>query len=131
MYSISQSDFEKLVGEAIDAIPPKFGENLQNVAFIVEDEPSPEQRVKLKLSPYQSLYGLYEGVPLVKRNGNSNFLLPDKITIFKLPMEHASDSVEELSAIIHKTVWHEVAHYYGLDHDKINELESKKPQNSH
>lgn len=129
MYSIDQESFEKLVTEAIDAIPPKFGENLKNVAFVVEDEPSPQQRVKLKLLPFQSLYGLYEGIPLVQRTNNYSLVLPDKITLFKLPLEQSSNSHQELTDQINKTVWHEVAHYYGLGHDKIKELESN--QHSH
>lgn len=127
MYSISPESFEQLVAEAIDAIPPKFGENLKNVAFVVEDEPTPEQRKKLQLMPHQSLYGLYEGIPLIRRGSNYTMVLPDKITLFKLPMEHASNSHEELAAQVHKTVWHEVAHYYGLDHTKIHELETNQP----
>jgi predicted Zn-dependent protease with MMP-like domain len=101
---------------------------LQNVAFIVEDFPSPEQRQKLNLYPNETLFGLYEGTPLPARNGTLK-LLPDKITIFKMPLMAASRSLEELRRNIGHTVWHEVAHYYGLDHKRIHQLDSKRYNN--
>lgn len=125
MHTVSQAEFEKLVAKAIDAIPPEYAENIKNLAFVVEDEPTPEQRTKLKLNPHETLYGLYEGVPLTRRNSGYNLVLPDKITIFKQPMEMSVDSLEELEAKIKHTVWHEVAHYYGLDHRRIHELEDQ------
>ena len=124
MYRVSQEQFEKLVTNAIDDIPPHYAEHIKNLAFVVEDEPSPEQRQKLHLHGNQTLFGLYEGVPLTKR-GTYNLALPDKITIFKRPMEMMTNSLEQLTAQIRNTIWHEVAHYYGLDHDRINELENR------
>lgn len=121
---LSYEQFEKYLAEAIDAIPAPYNERLQNVAFILEDEPSPEQRRRLNLYPNETLFGLYEGVPLPARNGAAK-LLPDKITIFKNPLLAASRSRDELRRNIGHTVWHEVAHYYGLDHAKIHELDSK------
>jgi predicted Zn-dependent protease with MMP-like domain len=124
MINISNEEFEKLVSEGIDAIPPLYQKYLQNVAFIVEDEPTPEQRVQLHLYPNETLFGLYEGVPLTRRNGGVK-LLPDKITIFKNPMLMACTNEAELKELIKHTVWHEVAHYYGLNHKRIHELEQK------
>lgn len=124
---ITNDDFEKIVGEAIDAIPKKYGERLNNVAFVTEDVPTPEQRQKLQLHEGQSLFGLYEGVPLTKRGAGYNLVLPDKITIFKRPMELHSNTLEELREEVRHTVWHEVAHYFGLDHDRIHALEGKGP----
>ena len=77
---VSDSDFEKYLGEAIDAIPKPYSDHIENVAFIMEDFPTPEQRVRLNLYPNETLFGLYEGVPLPARNGTLK-LLPDKITI--------------------------------------------------
>lgn len=116
--------FDEYLSEAIDAIPPPYNRHLQNVAFILEDDPTPEQRRRLNLYPNETLFGLYEGVPLPARNGTVK-LLPDKITIFKNPLLAASRSEQELRHNIGHTVWHEVAHYYGLDHAKIHELDSK------
>jgi predicted Zn-dependent protease with MMP-like domain len=125
MLQITDKEFEKLISDGIDAIPPLYQKYLQNVAFIVEDEPSQQQRIQLKLYPYETLFGLYEGVPLPQRGGSTK-LLPDKITIFKLPALHFSNSKEELKEHLRHTIWHEVAHYYGLDHDKIHQLENKR-----
>lgn len=116
--------FDEYLSAAIDAIPPPYNRHLQNVAFILEDDPTPEQRRRLNLYPNETLFGLYEGVPLPARNGTVK-LLPDKITIFKNPLLAASRSEQELRHNIGHTVWHEVAHYYGLDHAKIHELDSK------
>jgi len=123
MFTVTEQEFEQLVAEAIDAIPRKYFEKLDNVAFVVEDEPNSDQRIKLGLRSHQSLYGLYEGTPLTRRGANYSLVLPDKITIFKKPVETSSQSLEELREQIGHTVWHEVAHYYGLDHARIDELE--------
>jgi predicted Zn-dependent protease with MMP-like domain len=120
---MNDEEFEQLVGEAIDNVPEPYRSRLQNVAFIVEDEPSPEQRQKTGLHPYQTLFGLYEGVPLPQRGGTTK-LLPDKITVFKNPILTAFPSKEAARAQIFQTIWHEVAHYFGLDHKRIQELES-------
>lgn len=123
MYQIDEKAFEKIVGEAMDAIPPKYLKHLNNVAFVVEDEPNGEQRRKLGLRGTQSLYGLYEGIPLTSRGTNYSLVLPDKITIFKRPIEESSQNLAGLRDQVHRTVWHEVAHYYGLGHERISELE--------
>lgn len=125
MFTISDAAFEKIVTDTMDAIPEKYYRNIHNVAFVVEAQPNTDQRTKLKLSGNQSLYGLYEGVPLTRRASNYNMVLPDKITIFKLPIQLSANSLEELTERVQQTVWHEVAHYFGLDHDQIHELEQK------
>jgi predicted Zn-dependent protease with MMP-like domain len=124
MYHVEPEHFEKLVTEAIDAIPEKYAKHIKNLAFVIEGEPSLEQRQKLRLSHHQSLFGLYEGLPITKR-ANYNLALPDKITIFRHPIEWFSHDQESLTAQIKQTVWHEVAHYFGLDHGQIHELEKK------
>lgn len=121
---VSREEFEKYLQEAIEAIPPPYDSRLQNVAFILEDTPSQEQRVRLNLYPNETLFGLYEGVPLPARGGALK-LLPDKITLFLEPLLTASVNKEDLRDKIGHTVWHEVAHYYGLDHKRIHELDSK------
>lgn len=125
MRSVSQRQFESLMAEAIDAIPDKYFKKLDNVAFIVEDEPTAEQRRQLKLGD-GLLFGLYEGTPLPSRFGTTK-LLPDKITLFKKPLETVSRDLEDLRRRVHNTVWHEVAHYFGLDHRRIHQLEQTRP----
>ena len=124
MDKISDKQFEEIVAKAIDAIPPPYIDRLENVAFIVEDQPTEEQNRKLGLRCHDLLFGLYEGVPLPQRMGSSK-LLPDKITLFKKPLISISKDLGELSQNIKHTIWHEVAHYYGLGHKRIHELERK------
>jgi predicted Zn-dependent protease with MMP-like domain len=128
MLQINDREFEKLVSEAIDAIPPLYQQHLQNVAFLIENEPTQEQRMQLKLYPNETLFGLYEGVPLPGRGGMTK-LLPDKITIFKNPALAFAQTREELDKHLRHTIWHEVAHYYGLDHRRIHELERNNSDN--
>jgi len=125
---LPDNEFEKYLTQAIDSIPPPYDKHLQNVAFIVEDHPTEEQRRKLNLYPNETLFGLYEGVPLPQRGGTLK-LLPDKITIFKMPLLAVSRSPGDLKDKIGHTVWHEVAHYYGLDHKRIHELDGKRYNN--
>ena len=123
MFSISQREFERLVGESLDALPERYQKNLNNVVIVVEDLPSPEQRKKVNLSPNHSLFGLYEGIPLTRRGNNYSGVLPDKITIFKQPTEASVYDMDQLKEQIQHTVWHEVAHFYGLDHLDISQRE--------
>jgi predicted Zn-dependent protease with MMP-like domain len=124
MISISRDEFEDLVDRAVHTLPSTYVKQITNIAFIVEDYPSLEQRHKLMLRPYQSLYGLYEGVPLPERQGRTK-LIPDKITIFQKVIESSCNSMDDLYKLIGNTVWHEVAHYFGLDHEMIRNLENK------
>lgn len=123
MTSVSDQEFHEIVSNCIDAIPEKYQKHLGNVVFIVEDEPSSKQREALKLRPFETLFGLYEGVPLPSRGGGTA-VLPDKITVFKKPIESASRDLNQLMGIVKNTIWHEVAHFFGLDHLRIEELES-------
>lgn len=124
--TVSYSEFESMVGQAIDALPKKYASRLKNVAFVVEDEPTAEQRQKLHLHEGHLLFGLYEGIPQTARGNNYNLVLPDKITIFKLPIEAVSRNREELEEQIRYTVWHEVAHHFGLDHGQISRLDGTR-----
>ena len=123
MYSMDQEGFEKLVAAAIDHIPERYAKAMDNVAFVIEDYPAEEQRRKLHLHRGATLYGLYEGIPLTRRNAGYSMVLPDKITIFKGPIESVSTNLEQVADQVNRTVWHEVAHHFGLDHERIDELE--------
>jgi len=117
--------FANIISKAMDELPEEYISRLDNVAVTYEDEPTPEQRLKLKLRCDQTLFGLYEGIPLTKRGMGYNLVLPDKITIFKWPLMAASRDIHDLKKRTKHTLWHEIAHYYGLDHKRIHELESK------
>lgn len=122
---IDDAQFELLIGQAMDELPQEYIQRLNNVVITYADEPSHDQRVQLQLRCDQTLFGLYEGIPLTKRSGNYSLVLPDKITLFKYPMLHASSDIAALKAHVKHTLWHEIAHYYGLDHDRIHALERK------
>ncbi len=118
----SDDEFDKIISDALDTLPQEYVKRMTNVAIIYADEPTPEQREKLQLRGGQTLLGLYEGVPLPARGGVQPYL-PDKITIFKVPLTMQSQNIDELKENVRHTLWHEMAHYFGLDHKRIHELE--------
>jgi len=124
MLSISDEKFDSIISEAMDQMPEQYIQRLSNVLVTYEDQPSAQQREKLKLRCDQTLFGLYEGVPLTRRGANYNLVLPDKITIFKNPiLAYANGSEDRFRQQVKHTLWHEIAHYYGLDHDRIHAIE--------
>lgn len=119
---VSDEQFADMIAAAFERLPKVHRDAVKNVAILYADEPTPEQREQLQLRHNQTLFGLYEGTPLPRRQGQTSYM-PDKITLFKLPMLAAVDSLSQLREQIGHTLWHEVAHYFGLDHDRIHELE--------
>jgi predicted Zn-dependent protease with MMP-like domain len=122
MFVVSNDEFQILIGEALGELPGEHARNIKNVAILYEEEPTPSQRQKAKLRAHQTLLGLYEGVPLSQRQGMTR-ILPDTITLFKQPLEALATNSTELKEQIKHTLWHEIAHYYGLNHDQIRALE--------
>lgn len=123
MIELSDKQFEAMIADAIDSLSDEFLEHAKNVAIVWAEDPTPEQRVKQRLRPQETLFGLYEGIPLIKRGDNYGMVLPDKITIFKNPILHYSQTEEAARSQVKHTLWHEIAHHYGLDHDRIHEIE--------
>lgn len=122
---MERKEFENLVKEGIKTIPDKFLKELDNVDIVIEDEPSPYQLEKLKARNGFFIFGLYEGVPKTKR-GHYGQILPDKITIFKKPIERAASSPEEIKKIVNNTIWHEIAHHFGMDEKRVREAEAQR-----
>lgn len=122
MLEITDEEFQRLINQALSELPGEHAKNIKNVAILYEDVPTPEQRQKLALRHDQTLLGLYEGVPLSQRQGTTT-LYPDRITLFRRPLQARAGSLEALKEDIKHTLWHEIAHYYGLDHAQIHELE--------
>ena len=122
MIQVSDEVFQQLINEALESLPGEHVKNIKNVAILYQDLPTPEQREQLALRHDQTLLGLYEGIPLSQRQGMTR-ILPDKITLFKIPLESRADTIQDLTEEIRHTLWHEIAHYYGLDHDQIHGLE--------
>lgn len=110
----------------MDELPQEYIQRLNNIVVTYEDDPSPQQREKLKLRCDQTLFGLYEGIPMTKRGAGYNLVLPDKITIFKNPILSQSNDLASFKAQVKHTLWHEIAHFFGLDHDRIHGLENKQ-----
>lgn len=123
---MSDEQFEQIIGEALDSLPRKYTDSLDNVVVTYEDQPNEEQRKQLKLRCNETLFGLYQGIPQTARGMGYNLVLPDKITMFKLPLLAASRDLDEFKQHTKHTLWHEIAHHFGLDHKRIHELEDKK-----
>ena len=104
--------FEDVVRAALDSLPPELARALDNVAVVIEDE-NPED---------PDLFGLYHGIPLPERGSGYAGALPDKISIYRLPLEDEFDDPAELEEEIRITVLHELAHYFGIDEDRLAEL---------
>ena len=114
--------FEALVAEALDSLPPDIQQMLDNVEVVVESHASPTQLRRLGLGPGGTLFGLYEGVPLTRRTSGYNLVLPDKITIFRKPIEAYCRSDEQVRQVVRRTVLHELAHHFGISDERLREL---------
>jgi predicted Zn-dependent protease with MMP-like domain len=107
-------DFEQIVQDALDSLPPDLRERMSNVEIVVEEEPPPGQR----------LLGLYHGIPLTQRGSNYSGTLPDKITIYRGPLErHYGHDPELLTQQIRRVVLHEVAHHFGISDERLIEID--------
>ena len=117
--------FEEFVKAGIKAIPKKFLEKLNNIDIVIEDTATPYQLKKLRARKDSAIFGLYEGVPQTERWRYSQ-VLPDKITIFKKPIEEIARTEKEIKEVVKNTVWHEIAHHFGLDEKKVREAEYQR-----
>lgn len=122
MITVSDEVFASMVQKAMDRLSKQF-KDAKNVGVVIADEPSSEQREKLELRGDQTLFGLYEGIPLTSRNNGYSGVLPDKITLFKLPLASYASSEADLQEQVNRTMWHELAHHFGLNHKQIHERE--------
>jgi predicted Zn-dependent protease with MMP-like domain len=114
--------FENLVAEAITELPEEFQNKLVNVAVIVEDYPAPDLLESLGTPRGETLFGLYEGVPLTERGYFTEPLYPDRILIFQRAIEDNCDSISEIKREVKITIVHEIAHFFGLDDDYLEEI---------
>lgn len=130
MKRLSRKAFERIVGEGIDAIPERFLRLLDNVVILIEDEPTREQLDELAIAEDETLFGLYEGVSQLERGGGYSGALPDRITIFKRPIEDEAEDEKEMREIVRDTVWHEIAHHFGMDESEVERAEDKRNDSS-
>lgn len=111
MEPIDEAQFERLVGDALDSLPEELGSLIDNVVVMVEDR-----------HPEEDLYGLYEGIPQIERDDYGGLALPDRITLYRLPLCEDCHSLDDLREEVLVTVVHEVAHHFGIDDDRLHEL---------
>ncbi len=116
---MNPADFDKLVERAFAKIPAHFRARLKNVALVVEPEPP-------LLPGGGTLLGLYQGRPLTGRSVFESFAMPDRITIYQGPHERLARSPEHLEKLVEETVWHEVAHYFGMDEGQVRAAERRR-----
>ncbi|HXH37748.1 MAG TPA: metallopeptidase family protein [Thermoanaerobaculia bacterium] len=114
---IDPAEFERLVAEALDSLPERFAELLENVVVIVEEEPS-HSDLDVMEDPRGELLGIYRGTPMTRRSYDS-FRLPDQIAIFRGPILRVTRGAHEAKRQIRETVIHELGHYFGLDDDEM------------
>jgi predicted Zn-dependent protease with MMP-like domain len=122
---MTRARFEQLVTEAIAIIPRRFRREIRNLAIVVEDVPSGELLAEMEVEPPDSLYGLYQGTPLPERSWAHGNALPDRITLYQIPIEQDCDDEDEVRAAIGETLIHEVGHYFGLSEAEIEEIEER------
>jgi len=120
---VNHQDIRKEVARLIDRLPRQFRAQLRNVEFVVEDWPSRELLLEEDLDPEEDIiYGLYQGVPLPERSSLDPPILPDKITIFAAALIEDFPDPAELREEIRLTLLHEIAHYFGMDEEEIEDL---------
>jgi predicted Zn-dependent protease with MMP-like domain len=111
MVDVPRARFEELVADALDDVPPNLMRLMDNVAVFVEDDP-----------PEEGLLGLYEGLPLTERAESYGGALPDRITVYRRPICAICDDEDEVKDEVYTTVVHEIAHHFGIDDDRLDEL---------
>jgi predicted Zn-dependent protease with MMP-like domain len=131
---VTREAFEQLVAEGFLLLPEKFRGRIKNVALLVEDEPSAEVRAQEGLTEEETLLGLYQGIPNTVRGESYGVgpTLPDTITLYQLPIEEAAreDGVG-VRTVIAETIWHEYAHYFGMDEDEVRFREDLRANGEH
>lgn len=123
---MAKKEFVQAVRLAVEALPEAAQKAMENVGFVIEEQPRPRKAREIGLRKNQVLLGLYEGVPKIKRGAGYFGVLPDKITLFRRPLEElAGDDPQKLRRLIQDVVWHEVGHHLGFDERAIRTLEQK------
>lgn len=125
---MSSEEFNRLVAGAYERIPDEFRSRMENIAVLVDPEPSVQQLARAGLTQDGvrhggTLLGLYEGRPLTARSVFDSFAMPDRITIFQGPHERAARTPEHLAKMVEDTIWHEVAHYFGMNESQVRSAE--------
>ena len=123
---MTDAEFDSLITKAMNELPQKYIKGLDNVAIVMADDPTPEQCQKMNVDSQHLLLGLYEGIPLTQRGAGYTLVLPDKITLFKNSIIASVNNETDLFEQIKHTLWHEIAHYYGLNHERMDWLRNSR-----
>lgn len=118
---MTRRQFEDVVAEALDTLPREFRSRMENIVVEVRDRPTPKQLQRAELPPGDLLLGLYEGVPLPDRPEGIEPIFPDRVFLFQECLEEVCGSRAELIEEIRETVIHEIGHYFGLDHEDMED----------
>ena len=127
---VSEEEFEGLVAEAINSLPENFKEKMENIAIAIEDLPSHELLIEMKIKSPYGLLGLYRGVPYPRRGIWYRNVLPDKIIIFKKSIEVRCRNREDIKESVRRVVIHEIGHYFGLNEADLRKIERERDRNS-
>ena len=126
LQKMTKEEFEKLVAAASEELPERIRAKIKNVAFLTEDKIRRRKKGELGLKLGESLLGLYEGVPRTERGSGYFGVLPDKITIFRGPILRIAQDPEAIKQMVKDTVWHEIAHHFGMDEHEVRFAERKR-----
>jgi predicted Zn-dependent protease with MMP-like domain len=119
---LPRAEFEKLVGQAIAALPPRFVRHLENVEVVVESFPTPDELASVGIERGGTLLGLYQGVPQTRRGSWYGNVLPDRIVLYHRPIESMARDRREVRRQIGITLRHEIGHHFGLGEDELADL---------
>ena len=120
---MTHAEFEALVEQALRGLPRRFKDKIENVAVVVEEWADDETLQELGIEPPDTLYGLYRGTDLTRRDSSYANVLPDTIHIYQGPIEEDCVDVDEMAELVRDTVIHEIGHYFGLDDDTMEGIE--------
>jgi len=120
---VTHTEFEALVERALRSLPRQFKDKIRNVAVVVEDWADDETLEELGIEPPDTIYGLYRGTDITRRDSSYGNVLPDTIHIYQGPIEEDCVDAEEMADLVKDTVIHEIGHYFGLDDDTMEGIE--------
>ncbi|MBI5033057.1 MAG: metallopeptidase family protein [Chloroflexi bacterium] len=121
---MTPDEFDLAVQQAWNELPRDLRRSITNVVIVVEDRADEETLDLAEIDDPMELYGFYHGIPLTARGNDYGLLLPDKISIYRDPIVAACVNDEEVRAFVRKTVRHEIAHYFGIDDERLEELDA-------
>jgi predicted Zn-dependent protease with MMP-like domain len=119
---VTRREFESLVERALGSLPAEFRRYLENVEVVVHPRPDPALLDEMGVPEDETLFGLYQGTPMTERQSTLDPLMPDQILIFQEPIEEACATRAEIQAEVRRTVVHEVAHFFGIDEERLRDL---------